>query len=57
MSIEDWDELLADYDENMEIDLFGKELKDQDLADELDQLVADDRNTKDSDDHARENLE
>lgn len=57
MSIEDWDELLAEYDENMEIDMFGKEQKDQDLADELDQLVADDRNTKDSDDHARENLE
>ena len=47
VSIADWEELYADHQENMdvrqmEIDMFGEALNDDDLAAELDQLVADD---------------
>ena len=47
VSIQDWEELYESHQENMEvrqmeIDLFGAELQEEDLAAELDQLVAED---------------
>ena len=47
VSIADWEELYADHKENMEvremeIEMFGEALNDDDLAAELDNLVADD---------------
>ena len=47
VSIADWEELYEDHAENMatrqmEIDMFGEAFNDEDLANELDQLVADD---------------
>ena len=46
VSIADWEELYESHQENMdvrqmEIDMFGEALNDDALADELDQLVAD----------------
>ena len=47
VSIEDWEQLYADHQENMdvrqmEIEMFGEALNDDDLANELDALVAED---------------
>ena len=47
VSIADWEELYADHQENMdvrqmEVEMFGEALNDDNLAAELDQLVADD---------------
>ena len=47
VSIEDWEELYEAHQENMdvrqmEIDMFGQELNDADLEDELNALVAED---------------
>ena len=45
VSIQDWEELYESHQENMdvrqmEIDMFGQELNDDALAEELDELVA-----------------